>query len=359
MQSAVWLLPGAALAAASEGPALTEEQWRLVRLGAIGLLLVVVVSVVGGYLIERGRRRRAYRRARFEEVRRLSEEDAAALGGDLAALDTTMQVIERDTDRDALPDLASAHEWFERAIERLEQAGAPEELAPVSSALETARFHMTSARSRIEGHGPMRRTPPCFFDTRHGPSVNDVGWLPPRAAPRPVPACETCMSQVNDNVQPAIRLVRSSGLLIPFFDAPPHFESWFGGYFGGAAHGLVQGFSLGRALDDGFAGARNMGIGHGYVPAPFADTGQLNQPGSHPGSFADTGQLDDSGGHTGFREGELSEYIPDSDLGDSYDDPSPLRMGWREGRSRVSGRRRRPAADAHEEHEGNEEREEA
>src|SRR6266545_7828103 len=329
MQSAVWLLPGAALAAASEGPALTEEQWRLVRLGAIGLLLVVVVSVVGGYLIERGRRRRAYRRARFEEVRRLSEEDAAALGGDLAALDTTMQVIERDTDRDALPDLASAHEWFERAIERLEQAGAPEELAPVSSALETARFHMTSARSRIEGHGPTRRTPPCFFDTRHGPSVNDVGWLPPRAAPRPVPACETCMSQVHDNVQPAIRLVRSSGLLIPFFDAPPHFESWFGGYFGGAAQALVQGFPLGRALDDGFAGARNMGVGHGYVPA----------------SFADTGMLDHAGGRTGFGEGELGDHVPDADLGDSYDD-SPWRPGWREGRPRLIGRRRRPDRDA-------------
>jgi hypothetical protein len=93
-----------------------------------------------------------------------------------------------------------------------------------------------------------------------------------------------------------------------------------------------------------------MGVGHGYVPASFADTGQLDQAGNHPASFADTGQLDDSGGHTGFREGELSEYVPDSDLGDSYDLPL-WRAGWREGRSRVSGRRRRPARDEREERE--------
>ncbi len=319
----VCLLPGAAFAASSREPSLTEQQWRLLQLGALVLAALAAVSVAGGYVIERGRRRRAFRHAHFEEVRVLSEEDVAALGGDLAALDTTMQVIEEGDD-DAVDELASAQEWFERAIERLEQAAAPEELASVSSALETSRFFMTSARSRIEGHGRLRRTPPCFFDTRHGPSVNDVGWIPPGAAPRPVPACATCMSQVQDNVQPAIRLVRSSGSPIPFYDAPPHFESWFGGYFGGAAHGLVQGFPLGRALDDGFAGSRNMGVGHGYVPA----------------SFADTGLLDHAGGRTGFREGELGDYVPDADLGDSYDD-SPWRPGWREGRSRITGRGRR------------------
>ena len=319
-----WLLPGTAFAASGRPSSLTDQQWRLLQLGAFALLALVAVSVAGGYVIERGRRRRAHRRARFEEVRVLSAEDVAALGADLAALDTTMQVIE-EGDEEAFDELASAREWFERAIERLDQATAPEQLAPVSSALETARFMMTSARSRIEGYGRLRRTPPCFFDTRHGPSVNDVGWIPPGAAPRPVPACATCMSQVHDNVQPPVRLVRASGLAIPFHDAPPHFESWFGGYFGGAAQALVQGFPLGRALDDGFAGARNMGVGHGYVPA----------------SFADTGMLDHAGGRTSFREGELGDHVPDADLGDSYDD-SPWRPGWRGGRPRITGRRRRP-----------------
>jgi hypothetical protein len=347
-------LPGAVPAAAAPAPWLTQQQWQLVQLAGLGLLLLVAASVVGGYLIEQGRRRRAVRRARFEEVMALSHEDVTALGADLAAVDTIVPVLDH-ADPEAMHELANAHEWFERAIERLEQAATPEELAPVSSSLEAARFHLTSARSRIEGHGRLRRRPPCFFDTRHGPSVNDVGWIPPGAAARPVPACAACMALVNDNAQPPVRLVRSAGEVIPFYQAPPHFESWFGGYFGGAAQSLVEGFPLGRALDDGFAGARNMGVGHGYVPAPYAETGMPDQAGGGsgppeqtttlPASYADTGRLDEAGVRIRFNEAELSEYVPDSDLGDSYDDASPWRLGWRESRSRLTARRRRARAD--------------
>jgi hypothetical protein len=336
-------LPGTALAAGTPVPWLTQEQWQLVQLAGFGLLLLVALSLAGGYLIERRRRHRAIRRARFEEVMALSHQDVIALGADLAALDTTVQVIDY-ADPAAMHELAVAREWFERAIARLEEAATPDELAPVSSSLEAARFHMTSARSLIEGQGRLRRPPPCFFDTRHGPSANDVGWMPQAAAPRPVPACAACMAQVNDNAQPPVRLVRSAGEVIPFYEAPPYFESWFGGYFGGAAQSLVEGFPLGRALDDGFAGARNMGVGHGYVPPSYAETGMPERAGAAAGpleeagmppSYADTGRLDEAGVRIRFNEAELSEYIPDSDLGDSYDDASPWRLGWRRRRARA------------------------
>jgi hypothetical protein len=318
--AAACLPPGVALAATGGGTSLDEEQWRVVRVAVIVLAAVVVASVAGGFVIERIRWRRARHRAQFQEVRALSEEDIGALGADLAALDTTVQVLDGD-DWDAMADLRRAHEWFEQAHERIARAGGPSELAGVSSALEAARFYMTSARSQVEGHGALERLPPCFFDTRHGPSVNDVGWMPVGAAARPVPACAMCMSQVNDNVQPPVRLIRAGGELIPFYNAPPQFESWFGGYFGGTAQSLVQGFPLGQALDDGFAGSRNMGIGHGYVPA----------------SFADTGELDEAGGRTGFREGEDSGIPPTIDLSEG-DDASLLRRSWRQGRARASGR---------------------
>jgi hypothetical protein len=279
---------------------------------------VVAISVIGGTLIDQTRRHRARGRSNFGEVRATSEEDVAALSADLAALDATMGMIDVTSDQ-AMAELSAARKAFETAHECLAKASKPAELAPVSSALEAARYFMTSARSRVEGHGGLRRRAPCFFDTRHGPSVNDVGWIPPGAAPRPVPACATCMRQVNDNVQPAVRLVRADGDLVPFYEAPPHFESWFGGYFGGAAHSLVQGFPLGRALDDGFAGARNMGIGYGYVPA----------------SFADTGELDQAGGRTGFREEETTELLTGGELPQSPD-ISPFRRGWRRGGRRGS-----------------------
>jgi hypothetical protein len=323
--AAVCLAPGVAFAADGGGSSLNQEQTRVLWTAGLVLLALVAVSVVGGFLIDKTRQRRARSRANFQEVRATSEEDITALSADLAALDATMGVLDVDIDH-ALVELAAARESFEKAHERLARASKPEELAPVSSALEAARFHMTSARSRVEGHGGLRRRAPCFFDTRHGPSVNDVGWIPTGAAPRPVPACAMCMRQVNDNVQPPVRLVRAGGELVPFYYAPPHFESWFGGYFGGAAHGLVQGFPLGRALDDGFAGARNMGIGYGYVPA----------------SFADTGELDQAGGRTGFREEETADLLTGGELPESPD-TSPLRWRWRQGRARVTrqaGRRR-------------------
>ena len=98
---------------------------------------------------------------------------------------------------------------------------------------------MTSARSRVEGHGGLRRSAPAS-STQARPSVNDVGWIPTGAAPA-VPACAVCMRQVNDNVQPPARLVRAGGELVPFYHAPPHFESWFGGYFGGARTAWCRG----------------------------------------------------------------------------------------------------------------------
>jgi hypothetical protein len=314
----VGFAPGVAIAADDGGVSLSPEQQQVLRTAAVVLVAVVVVSVIGGSVIDKTRRRRARSRSNFREVRATSEEDVAALSTDLAALDATMGVIEETSDQ-AMAELAAARKSFETAHERLAQASNPEELAPVSSALEAARFFMTSARSRVEGHGGLRRRAPCFFDTRHGPSVNDVGWIPTGAAPRPVPACATCMRQVNDHVQPAARLVRVGGDQVPFYEAPPHFESWFGGFFGGAAHSLVQGFPLGRALDDGFAGARNMGIGYGYVPA----------------SFADTGELDQAGGRTGFREEETIEVLTGGELPQSPD-ISPFRRGWRRGGRRGS-----------------------
>jgi hypothetical protein len=140
---------------------------------------------------------------------------------------------------------------------------------------------MDAATALFEGREPPRRRPPCFFDTRHGTSVDDVGWEPPTGPPRPVPACSACMQAIAAGIQPPPRKVRAGGRTIPFYEAPPHFESWFGGYFGGAAADLVGGFPLGRALDDGYVGGLNtFGGGYGHVPVSYADTGILDSGGA-------------------------------------------------------------------------------
>jgi hypothetical protein len=227
-----------------------------------------------------GARRGIRRGQEAAEVRALSEEDYRALERDLRDLDVDLRAVEAEHPR-AVDQYTRAYEQLERASEALERATTAEDVAPVSSALESGRFALDAARALFEGRDPPRRRPPCFFDTRHGMSVDDVGWEPPTGPPRPVPACAACMRSVAAGFQPPPRRVRAGGRPVPFYEAPPHFESWFGGYFGGAAADLVAGFPLGKALDDGYVGGLNtFGGGYGHVPVSYADTGILDSGGA-------------------------------------------------------------------------------
>jgi hypothetical protein len=245
----------------------------------VAAALVVVVALLGNA----GRRRGVRRGADFSEVRAVAQEDLRALGEDLRNLDVDLQAAGHENP-EAVNQHTRAYEYMEEAAVAFEQATSPEDLAAVSGALESGRFAMTAARMLFERHEAPRRRPPCFFDTRHGPSVDDVGWEPPDGPPRPVPACPDCRQKVANAIDPPVRRVRTGGRLVRFYNAPPQFESWFGGYFGRAAADLVAGFPLGDALDDGFAGGRRTsGGGYGYLPLSFADTGVLDSGGADTG----------------------------------------------------------------------------
>jgi hypothetical protein len=269
---------------ATDGP--TSDAALRVVLAIAGL--VALAALVRLVLRDRSARQTVRSGHAFSEARAVSEEDLRSLADDLRNLDVDLQAEEGNNPR-AVNQLTRAYEQLERAEEAFERAGSPTDLAQVSSALETGRFAMAAARALFERRDPPRRRPPCFFDTRHGPSVDDVGWEPERGPPRPVPACPACMRQIATGGRPRPRRVRTGLRRVPFYEAPPHFESWFGGYFGGAAADLVAGFPLGRALDDGFVGGLNTsGGGYGYLPV----------------SYAETGVLDSGGGITGERESD-------------------------------------------------------
>src|SRR6266540_7236529 len=193
---------------------------------AVGALIVLTLwIVVGSNALQRRRRGRT---TGFADVQALAREDIVALGEDMRDLNVG---LEAETDHPhALRDYTRAHESFQQGVEAYERASAPEDFAPVSTALEAGRYYMTMARARFEGREIPQRRPPCFFDTRHGPSVDDVGWMPEGGPPRPVPACESCMWSIANGVEPAARQVSAGGRKIAFYDAPPHFESWFAGY---------------------------------------------------------------------------------------------------------------------------------
>ena len=253
----------------------------LVLLAVAGVVAVGVLLALA--LENRSEQRTIRSSAQFAEAKGAAQEDLDALADDLRNLNVDLQAEEAGKPQ-AVNQYTRAYELLERAEVAFDQARSPGDLARVSSAIESGRYSMAAARAMFERRDPPRRRPPCFFDTRHGPSVHDAGWEPPYGPPRPVPACQACMRQIANGVQPQPRRIRAGLRRVPFYDAPPHFESWFGGYFGGAAADLVAGFPLGKALDDGFVGGRHTsGGGYGYLPVSFADTGVLDSGGAITG----------------------------------------------------------------------------
>jgi hypothetical protein len=263
------------------GQGVDGDTLLLVLLAIAGVVTVAVLLALT--LENRSERRTARIGSQFGEVKAVAQEDLTALADDLRNLDVDLEAGQEDNQQ-AVNQYTRAHEYLERAEQAFERAKAPADLAQVSTALESGRYALAAARALFERRDPPQRRPPCFFDTRHGPSVNDIGWEAPGGPPRPVPACAACMRLVAGGVQPQPRRVRTGLRRVPFYDAPPHFESWFGGYFGGAAADLVVGFPLGNALDDGFVGGRNTsGGGYGYLPVSYADTGVLDTGGAITG----------------------------------------------------------------------------
>ena len=276
--------PPATAPPAEPPPGQEDSDGDTVLLVLLGVAGVVALSVLLALFREnRSERRNILSGTQFGEVKAAAQDDLNALAGDLRNLNVDLETEEAGNPQ-AVNQYTRAYEFLERAEQAFERARSPSDLAPVSSAVESGRYSMAAARALFERRDPPKRRPPCFFDTRHGPSVNDIGWEPPHGPPRPVPTCTACMRQVAAGIQPQPRRVRAGVRRVPFYEAPPHFESWFGGYFGGAAADLVAGFPLGKALDDGFVGGRNSsGGGYGYLPVSYADTGVLDSGGAITG----------------------------------------------------------------------------
>jgi hypothetical protein len=146
-------------------------------------------------------------------------------------------------------------ERYTEAEQALDRARRPEDIEPVTSALEEGRWAMAAAKAELAGEPAPERRPPCFFDPRHGPSVADVEWSPPGGQPRAVPVCAADLQRIQDGEDPESRQVPVGGEMVPYWAAGPAYMPWAGGFFGG---GLLPGLFLGSMLGGGlgmFGGA--------------------------------------------------------------------------------------------------------
>jgi hypothetical protein len=201
---------------------------------ALLLLLLPLLAIGGGAVLVTRKRRRTRRREAIAGLRETAGEDLVALGDDIRALDLDVKLASAARD-----DYAQAVASYKRASSRYDLARDPEDFAAVATALEEGRYATTAARARLAGLEPPERTPPCFFDPRHGPSGRDVEWAPPGGSRRLVPACEADAQRVERGQDPEYREVERGGRRVPYWCADPAYAPFFGGFYGGLLAGDV------------------------------------------------------------------------------------------------------------------------
>ena len=213
--------------------------------GGKGWLVIAGIAVVAGLFgLFRRRRRRREEETQFEQARGVARDDVISLGEEIRALDLDIDMP--DADAEAKRHYGVAVDHYQLAEQALEGARRPDDLRGVSERLEEGRFEMEAARARLEGRAVPERRAPCFFDPRHGPSVEDVEWAPPGGQPRSVPACAADAVRVKDGEDPAVRQLAVNGREVPYWQAGPAYGPFAGGFFAG---GLVPGLFLGSILD--------------------------------------------------------------------------------------------------------------
>jgi len=258
--------------------------------GAFLLLLLGIPAALLGL----GRlRRRRREREQLEEVKAFAREDLVALGQDIRALDLDVEMP--GADPAAKADYNLAVERYDQADDAWERARRVEDMEGVAALIEEGRFAMTSAKARLAGAPVPERRPPCFFDPRHGPSVQDVEWAPPGGGPRPVPVCAADLTRIGDGLDPDVRQVAVNGHQTPYWNAGPAYMPWAGGFFGG---GLLPGLFIGSMLGGGF-GLLGGGFASDAMAGGYGDGGDFAGGGWEDMGGGDFGGGDFGGGDFG------------------------------------------------------------
>lgn len=233
-----------------------------------GLLLLVVLAAIGVAIFVSRRRaqERALEKARaeMEPVKKFAFEDITALGVQLQSLDADM--AGHDLNEGANADYQRALDAYESAKRAGDAIKVPEDLKHVAEIVEDGRYAILCVRARVSGEPLPARRLPCFFDPRHGPSIEDVPYTPPGGALRDVPACALDAERVHAGAEPDIRKVMVGSQRVPYWQGGRAYQPYATGYFGiGAMDMMFMGLMFGGfggfgALGDGL-GALGDGVG--------------------------------------------------------------------------------------------------
>jgi hypothetical protein len=232
------------------------------------ILLVVVLVVVAAFAVVRRRNKQlaAERAAReLEPVKKLAFEDVTALGVDLQDLD--LELAGRPLDQGANADYQRALDAYEAAKTAADRIERPEQIQDVTRILDDGRYAIGCVQARVAGEPLPQRRPPCFFDPRHGLSVEDVPFLPVGGAERHVPACALDAERVRAGADPDVRQVMVGTQRVPYWQGGPAYRPYAAGYFGGFGplDWMFMGFMF-SGLGEGLGGL-GAGMGEGMGDA--------------------------------------------------------------------------------------------
>jgi hypothetical protein len=228
----------------------------------MGLLVVLAIGALVVFLVVRHNKRAALERkaAELEPVKKLAFEDVTALGEELQRLDLELagRPLVDDGERADYQRALDAYESAKTASDRMAQ---PDDVKNVTEILEDGRYAMACVRARVAGEALPARRPPCFFDPRHGLSVEDVAYTPPGGTTRDVPACALDAERVRAGAEPDIRKVMVGSKRVPYWQGGPAYQPYARGYFGafGPLDWIFMGFMF-EGLGDGL-GALAGGLG--------------------------------------------------------------------------------------------------
>jgi hypothetical protein len=207
-----------------------DEKVNLLRwlLYAAGGLAATVAGWFGFKGFKRRRQRREADERTVTTLRGPLDEEVIALSGQVSALPPYSGDPQAELARRQLRVL----DLVEQARHRLDAMTTTADAEAVTGRLGDARYELVAIDALRRGRPVPEPTAPCFFDPRHGPSVDQHDYQPQGGTTRPVPVCMTCRALLEASQEPEARMLPTpDGGLKPYWDLDEGGDAYVDGYW--------------------------------------------------------------------------------------------------------------------------------
>lgn len=191
-----------------------------ILLGVLLTLLVGAVPVQRVIASRRGKELEAL--DRFRIGRKVADEEVTAFGEQLAELHIDTLTTELDPAMRA--DYEAALDAYETSKQQLVSATDAADVKSLLATIADGRFARACVLARRDGEELPTRREQCFFNPQHGPAAIDVAWTPSGGVEREVPVCRADANRLANGQLPLVRVVATTGGLLPWYAAGPWIE---------------------------------------------------------------------------------------------------------------------------------------